>query len=547
MPRWASQWSWVPRATSAHAASAGDPPRSYRDMELGEPWHASVEARRRDQEGSPMSEMQSGVHQVRFGSGTARIVLLVTILASGMAFLDGTIVNVALPRIEEDLGGGLATLQWVLNAYMLTLGALVLVGGSLGDLLGIRRVFGWGVAGFAVTSVMCALAPTAPLLIAGRALQGVSAALMVPGSLALISSLFVPEQRGRAIGLWSGLSGVATALGPVIGGLLVDMGGSGWRWAFLAKLPLAAIVLLLLPKVPAVPGTRTAAPIRSQLDLMGAFLTVAGLALLVAPLTEVERLGRPLTAALTLLGAVFLVAFWVLEKRRQATGRPAPMMPPSLWQIRSFSVANVVTFVVYGALSSVIFLLTLALMIGLGWSALVTGLATLPMTIMLAVFSGKVGSLVPRFGARPLLTLGCVLMTVGIFMLAYLPTDPSYWTEVFPGVMVFSAGMTLIVAPITTTALGDIPVASSGVGSGVNNAVARIGGLVTVAVIPVLAGLAGITADVGLAVMPGYNRATIITAAVCAVGAVVSWFGFHPDTGTTSASVAVPSPSPAAT
>ncbi|MFI0432854.1 MAG: MFS transporter [Candidatus Nanopelagicales bacterium] len=478
-----------------------------------------------------MTELQSGVHQVRFGTSTARIVLLVTILSSGMAFLDGTIVNVALPRIEADLGGGLATLQWVLNAYMLTLGALVLVGGSLGDLLGIRRVFGWGVVGFTITSLMCALAPSAGWLVAGRALQGVSAALMVPGSLALISSLFVVEERGRAIGLWSGLSGVATALGPFIGGLLVDTGDSGWRWAFLAKLPLAVIVLLLLPKVPSVPGRRTDAPLGSQLDLLGAFLTTAGLALLVAPLTEAERLGTPLTVALTALGAAFLVGFWVLERRRQATGQPAPMMPPSLWRIRSFTVANVVTFVVYGALSSVMFLLTLALMIGLGWSALVTGLATLPMTIMLALFSGKVGSLVPRFGARPLLTAGCVLMAVGMFMLAYLPPDPSYWTEVFPGVMVFSVGMTLIVAPITTTALGDIPVAASGVGSGVNNAVARIGGLVTVAVIPVMAGLAGTTSDAGLAVLSGYNRATIISAGVCAVGAVVSWFGFHRDTG----------------
>jgi hypothetical protein len=248
---------------------------------------------------------------------------------------------------------------------------------------------------------------------------------------------------------------------------------------------LATIVLLLLPKVPVVPGTRTTAPLRSQLDLMGAFLAVAGLTLLVAPLTEVERLGRPLTAALTALGAVFLVAFWMLERHRQAKGQPAPMMPPSLWKIRSLTVANVVTFVVYRALSSVIFLLT----------------------------------------------LGCVLMALGIFMLAYLPRDPSYWTEVIPGVMVFSAGMTLIVAPITTTALGDIPAASSGVGSGVNNAVARIGGLVTVAVIPVLAGLAGISAEAGLAVMPGYNRATITTAGVCTVGAVVSWWGFHQSQG----------------
>jgi EmrB/QacA subfamily drug resistance transporter len=478
-----------------------------------------------------MTDSTAAVHQVRFGTRTGRIVLGVTIVASGMAFLDGTIVNVALPRIEADLGGGLSTLQWVLNSYMLTLGALVLVGGSLGDLLGIRRVFTWGVIGFAITSLMCAVAPSAEALIAARALQGVSAALMVPGSLALISSLFIPEQRGRAIGLWSGLSGVATALGPFVGGLLVDADAAGWRWAFVIKLPLAAAVLLLLPRVPVVPGSRTAAPLRRQIDILGAVLTTVGLALLVGPLIEVERLGPTLTAALIALGAIVLVAFWFVQVHRQRTGRPAPMMPPVLWRIRSFTVANLVTFVVYGALSAVMFLLTLALQIGLGWSALASGLATLPMTIILALFSGKVGSLMPRFGARPLLTWGCILMAAGMVMLAYLPSDASYLTEVFPGVLVFSIGLTLLVAPVTTTALGDIPVASSGVGSGVNNAVARIGGLVAVAVIPVVAGLGGISAASGIDVMPGYEKATLISAALCAVGAALSWWGFDPDTG----------------
>lgn len=478
-----------------------------------------------------MTAAQVGVHQVRFGTRTARIVLLVTILASALAFLDGTIVSVALPRMEADLGGGLATLQWVLNAYMLTLGSLVLVGGSLGDLLGIRRVLGWGVVGFAMTTVMCALAPTAPLLIAGRALQGASAALMVPGSLAIISSLFAEDQRGRAIGLWSGLSGVAMVVGPLVGGLLVDMDAGGWRWAFLAMLPLAVVVLVLLPKVPVVPGRRTTAPIRSQLDLLGAFLTTVGLALLVAPLTEVERLGRPLTVALTAFGAALLVGFWLLERHRESTKSPAPMMPPPLWRIRSFTTANLLTFVVYGALSSVMFLLTLALMIGMGWSALATGLAAVPMTIMLAAFSGRVGSLIPRFGARPLLTAGCVFMALGIVLLAFLPPHPSYWTAVLPGVLVFSVGMTFIVAPITTTALGDIPVAAAGVGSGVNNAVSRIGGLVAVAIIPVAAGLAGVTADAGISVMGGYRQAMFSSAGLCIVGAVVCWLGFLPGTG----------------
>lgn len=289
-------------------------------------------------------------------------------------------------------------------------------------MLGIRRVFGWGVAGFALTSAVCALAPDAQLLIAGRALQGVSAALMVPGSLALISSLFALEDRGRAIGLWSGLAGLASALGPVIGGLLVDSGPGGWRWAFLVQVPLATIVLLLLPKVPSIPGTRTTTPLRSHLDLMGALLTTVGLALLVAPLSEVQRLGLPLTMVLSLAGAAFLIGFWLLERRREMGGKPAPMMPPSLWRIRSFTVANLVTFVVYGVLSAVMFLLTLALMIGHGWSAFATGLATLPMTILLALGSGKVGSLVPRFGARPLITLGGALMALGIFMVAW-PTS----------------------------------------------------------------------------------------------------------------------------
>lgn len=488
-----------------------------------------------------MSGVAPAAHQVRFATGTGRVVLWVTILSSGMAFLDGTIVNVALPRIEQQLGGGLSTLQWVLNSYMLTLGALVLVGGSLGDLLGIRRVFGWGVVGFTITSLLCAVAPSAPTLIAARALQGVSAALMVPGSLALISTLFVAHERGRAIGLWSGLSGVATALGPFIGGILVDAGPSGWRWAFAAKLPLAAAVLILLPRVPAMPGSRTKAPLREQIDLLGAVLITVGLGLLVGPLIELDRLSTTATVALMALGVLSLISFWMLQERRQETGRPAPMMPPSLWRIRSFTVANLVTLVAYGALSALVFLMTVALQIGQGWSALATGLATLPMTILLAVFSGKVGALMTRVGARPLLTGGCALMALGMVMLAYIPADAPYWTEVFPGVMVFSVGMTLLVAPITTTALGDIPVEFSGVGSGVNNALARIGGLVTVAAIPVMAGLGAISASSGLAVMPGYLRATLMCAGLCVAGAALSWWGLSPETGKATAT-ATPGP-----
>lgn len=468
---------------------------------------------------------------VEFGSSTGRLILLTTILASGMAFLDGTVVNVALPHIGEDLGGGFATLQWVLDAYLLTLGSLVLVGGGLADLLGIRRVFAWGVAGFLLASLLCGVAPTAETLVAARALQGVGAALLVPGSLALISSLFVADQRGRAIGLWSGLAGITTAIGPFAGGLLVDSAPWGWRLVFLLNIPLGVAVLVLLPRIPTVPGSRTADPLSTQIDILGAGLTVMGLALLVGPLIEVSRLGALPTAALMATGAGVLAFFWRVEKRRQVNQRPAPMLPPPLWRIRSFSVANLVTFVVYGALGATLLLLTVALQIGLGWSALAAGLAGIPITIMLALFSSRVGALLPRVGARPLLTAGCLLMAGGMTGLSLVAPGATYWVDVFPWILVFACGLVLLVAPITTTALGDIPVESSGVGSGVNNAVARVAGLVAVAVIPVVAGLSTLDATSGSAVMPGYKRATLICAGLCLVGAATSWWGFDRETG----------------
>lgn len=468
---------------------------------------------------------------VTFGTSTGRTVLLVTILASGMAFLDTTVVNVALPSIEADLGGGFATLQWVLDAYLLTLGSLVLVGGALADLLGIRRVFGWGVAAFLMASLLCALAPSAQLLIAARALQGVAAAFMVPGSLALISSLFVAEQRGRAIGLWSGLAGVTTALGPVAGGLLLAGGPSGWRFIFLLNIPAAAAVLLLLPKVPSVAGSRTDQPLTQQVDILGAVMTTVGLALIVGPLIEFEALGAAATVGTTLVGAAILTMFWRVEQRRERTQAPPPMLPPTLWRIRSFTTANVVTFVVYAALSANLFLLTVALQIGLGWSPLASGLAGLPITVMLALFSARVGRWLPRVGSRTLLTAGSVIMAVGLAWLSRLGPDADYVSDVLPPIFVFACGLVLLVAPITTTALGDIPVSASGVGSGVNNAVARIAGLVAVAVIPLLAGLVSTDPSAGTSVLPGFERATLISAGLCLVGAAVSWFGFDSTTG----------------
>ncbi len=481
------------------------------------------------------SPSSASEHTLVFSSKAGRSLMGAAIVASGIGFLDGTVVNVALPAIQADLGGGLATMQWVLDSYLLTLGALVLVGGALGDLLGRKRVFMWGIVGFALSSLLCGIAPTAATLVAARGVQGVAAALMIPGSLALLSSLFTDKDRGRAIGLWSGLSGIVTALGPFVGGTLVDSSPSGWRWVFLINLPLAALALVLCRPIPAVPGLRKPGPLRAQVDFLGAGMTVLGLGLIVGPLIEVERLGWNITSVLVAVGIALLIGFWFLERAREVSQSPPAMMPTTLWRFRSFTVANLVTFVVYGALGALLLLFTIGLQIGLGWSALAAGASGLPITIVLALLSAKIGGLLPKLGSRLLLTIGSLLMAVGMVMLSLLPADATYWVDVFPGITVFALGLAFIVAPITTTALGDIPVDSSGVGSGVNNALARIASLVAVAVIPLLAGLSHSSDLTGAAVLPGYQRAVLLCAALCLVGAALSWFGFTADTGKVAA------------
>ena len=447
-----------------------------------------------------------------------------------MAFLDGSVVNVALPRIEQDLGGGFATMQWVTDGYLLTLGSLVLIGGALGDLLGRRRVFLWGIVGFGITSVLCGISPTAGTLVAARALQGAAAAMMVPASLAILSSVFIGPDRGRAIGLWSGLSGVTTALGPVVGGVLIDLHPAGWRAVFLLNIPLAlASAWLTRHGVPDIPGARTAQPLRDQVDVLGGVLAVAGLALVVGALIEADRIGAVPAWLGVLTGLTLLAAFLAVEVRRQATGRPPPMMPPALFRIRSFAVANVQTFVVYAALGAVLLLLTVGLQLGLGWSATAAGAATVPVTVVLALASSRVGALLPRVGARILLTSGPAVMAVGLLILAGIGPGSTYLFPVLPGLLVFAVGLTLVVAPITTTALGDISEHQAGVGSGVNNAVARIAGLIAIAAIPLAAGLAaGAGSD---ALFAGYTRAMLLCCGLCLLGAVVAWFGFTRDTG----------------
>jgi EmrB/QacA subfamily drug resistance transporter len=460
-----------------------------------------------------MATREQAPSSLRYGTAAGRWVLVATVLGSGVAFLDSTIVNVALPRIATSLSANFHALQWVLDAYLLTLGSLVLVGGALGDLFGRRRVFLIGLVGFGVASAACGLAPTAGVLIAARAVQGVAAALLVPGSLAILSASFAAGDRDRAIGAWSGLAGVASAVGPFVGGYLVD--AASWRWAFLINLPFIAVACAVT--VYGVPESRDLTATGAgfaRLDLPGAVTTAVGLGLLVYPLIERGRY------ALLAAGAGLLVAFVVIEERRSH-----PMLPLSLFRSRVFSVANLITFVVYGALGGAFFLLAIELQSRLGYSALEAGASMIPVTVLLLALSARVGGLLPRLGARLLLTAGPIVAGAGLALMARVRPGMSYQTAVLPAVVVFGLGMCLVVAPITSTALGAVEPAHAGVASGVNNAVARIAGLIAIAVLPLLARLPD---QHSAAFTAGFHRALLVAAGTCVVGGLIAYVGLPP-------------------
>jgi EmrB/QacA subfamily drug resistance transporter len=448
-------------------------------------------------------------------SAQGRGVLTATILGSGLASLDATVVNVALPRIGADLQAGLSTLQWTINAYTLTLAGLLLLGGSLGDRLGRRRVFVLGVLWFTSASIGCAAAPTVGVLIGMRALQGVGAALLTPGSLAILEAVFRREDRAPAVGAWSGLGGVATAIGPVLGGVLVGAGPWGWRLVFLINVPMAAAVIWLSERY--VPETRNGQA-AGRLDVPGATLAALGLAGAVYGLTEGPRQGWPTidTAALV-VGVALLGAFLVVEARSVH-----PMMPLTLFRSRDFSGANLVTLVVYGALSGALFLLPVQLQIVSGFTPVAAGSALLPITAVMLLLSARMGRVATRIGPRLPMTVGPLIAAIGLALLVRVGANTSYAVDLLPALLVFGLGMSITVAPLTATVLAAAPAHQVGVASAVNNDVARAAGLLAVAVLPGLAGIDQRAYATPSLLSTGFHHAVLIAAGLCALGGMLS-------------------------
>jgi EmrB/QacA subfamily drug resistance transporter len=459
--------------------------------------------------------------RIRYSSAAGRWVLGITVLGSGIAFLEATVVNVALPAIGEDLGADVAGLQWIINGYLLTLSALILLGGSLGDRYGRRRIFNIGVIWFAVASVLCAVAPNAEILIAARVVQGIGGALLTPGSLAIIEATFQREDRGRAIGAWSALGGIAAAIGPLLGGWLIE--AVSWRAIFFINLPIAAFVVWGTARH--VPETRDPT-ITGRLDFPGsalASIALAGLTFTVIQAPE-DGFGSPMVLTALVVGVVSAVAFVFVERRS-----PEPMLPLSIFDSRQFSSANVVTFVVYAAMGGVFFFLVVFLQVSLGYSPIAAGAASLPITALMLAFSPRAGALAQRIGPRLPLTLGPIGIAIGMVMMTMIDPGDSYVGAVLPAVIVFGLGLTLVVAPITATVLAAADERHAGVASGVNNAVARTAGLAAVAALPLIVGLTGADYEDPAAMTDAFHGAVLACAVLALAGGVLAWLTISND------------------
>jgi len=465
-----------------------------------------------------MAEPISITEPVTWGTPRARWVLLATVLGSGMAFLDATVVNVALPTIGADLNASVAGLQWVINGYTLTLASLILLGGSLGDRFGRRRIFLLGTVWFAGASLLCGVAPTSEALVAARALQGIGGALLTPGSLAILQASFAMSDRGRAVGAWSGLSGVAAATAPFVGGWLIDVGS--WRPIFLINVPLAVAVVVV--SLRHVPETRDAARVRG-IDVPGALLTVVGLAALTWALIEAGERGA--TTGVLSSGAIGLgsLAGFVAAERRVRH----PMLPLEIFRSWQFSAANLVTFIVYASLSIMFFLFVVHLQQVLGYSPLQAGAATLPITGLMLALSAPAGMLADRIGPRLPMTIGPLGIAAGLALMSRVQAEATYLGTILPGLLVFGLGLSLTVAPLTATVLAAATSKHAGIASGVNNAISRGAGLLAVAAIPGLTGLTGDAYRDPAIFASGFRAAMRISAALAAAGGLLAWLSIR--------------------
>ena len=452
---------------------------------------------------------------LRLNTATGRWVVVATVLGSAMVFLDATVVNVALPTIGREFDADISELQWVLNGYLLSLAALILLGGSLGDRFGRRRIFVLGAIWFTAASVLCGLAPTGEWLIAGRVLQGVGGALLTPGSLAIIEAGFAREDRGRAIGIWSGLAGVSTAIGPPLGGWLIDV--LSWRAVFFLNVPLGILVVILALRH--VPETRDDS-LKGNIDYAGAGLAVVALGAISWALIEGPARGFDEPAVIAgLIVGLLSVALFLVRERRAAE----PMLPLELFRSRTFSAANMITFVVYGAFGGALFLLTVLLQTALGYSPLVAGLATLPITFTMLFFSARSGAVAQRIGPRVPLTLGPLVLAASLLAMHTIDVDSSYLTGVLPPVILLSVGLVIVVAPVTATTLASAPDERAGVASAVSNAVSRTGQLFAIALLPAIGGLQGADYEDPAAIISAFQTAVLFSAALCVIGAAIAW------------------------
>ncbi|MBO0834037.1 MAG: MFS transporter [Actinobacteria bacterium] len=456
----------------------------------------------------------SGAVQLSYASWRGRWVLIVTVLGSAIASIDATVAEIALPAIGRDFYASLATLQWVITAYTLTLASLLLFGGTLGDRYGRRRIFLVGVVWFAVASMICGLAPDAPVLVAARAVQGIGAALMTPGSLAIIEASFVPADRGKAIGAWSGLSGVATAIGPVLGGWLIQ--AASWRLIFAINVPLAAVVVAV--GVRCVPESRNQ-NIVGRVDVLGGILVTLGLVGATYGLIEgpASRWDHPASMASLIVGVMLLAAFIAWERRARI-----PMLRLDLFASARFTVPNVVTLAVYGALGGTLFLLPIELQQVSGYTAFQAGIALLPVTAIMFALSAPSGTLAARIGPRAQMSVGPVVTGVGLAMFARIGHSGDYLTAVLPPIVIYGLGLAITVAPLTSTVLAAVPDSHAGMASAVNNTIARASSLIAVAVLPAAAGLGGTAYLHPARFSAGFGRASLICAGLCVAGGVLA-------------------------